>query len=54
MNGYCEEDIDVGHYGPFAAFHSRGTKPPCWDAKVALWQDQQKAYIILRRNPSGN
>ena len=27
---------------PFAAFHSRGTKPPCWDAKVALGQDKQK------------
>ena len=37
-------------YGPFAAFHSRGTKPPCWDAKVALGQDQQKAYIILNGN----
>ena len=32
---------------PFAAFHSRGTKPPCWDAKVALGQDQQKACIIF-------
>ena len=38
------------HYRPFAAFHSRGTKPPCWDAKVALGQDQQKAYIILNGN----
>ena len=28
-------------------FHSRGTKPAYWDAKVALGQDQQKAYIIL-------
>ena len=27
---------------PFAAFHSRGTKPPCWDAKVALVQDKQR------------
>ena len=35
---------------PFAAFHSRGTKPPCWDAKVALGQDQQQADIILNGN----
>ena len=35
---------------PFAAFHSRGTKPPCWDAKVALGQDQQRAYMILHGN----
>ena len=35
---------------PFAAFHSRGAKPPCWEAKVALGQDQQKAYIILNGN----
>ena len=35
---------------PFAAFHSRGAKPPCWDAKVALGQDQQKVYIILNGN----
>ena len=28
----------------------RGTKPPCWDAKVALGQDQQKAYLILNGN----
>ena len=27
---------------PFAASHSRGTKPPCWRAKVALGQDKQK------------
>ena len=25
---------------PFAASHSRGTKPPCWRAKVALGQDK--------------
>ena len=34
---------------PFAPFHSRGPKPPCWDAKVALGQDQQKAYIIIKK-----
>ena len=34
-------------YGPFTACHSRGTKPPCWEAKVALGQDQPKAYIIF-------
>ena len=35
---------------PFAACHSRGTKPPCWNAKVVLGQDQQKAYIIWNSN----
>ena len=29
---------------PFAAFHSRGTKPPCWNAKVALEQDKQRKF----------
>ena len=27
---------------PFAASHSRGTKPPCWRTKVALGQDKQR------------
>ena len=27
---------------PFAACHSRGTKLPCWDAKIALGQDKQR------------
>ena len=27
---------------PFAASHSRGTKPPCWRAKVSLGQDKQR------------
>ena len=27
---------------PFAGSHSRGTKPPCWRAKVALGQEQQR------------
>ena len=27
---------------PFAASHSRGTKPPCWRAEVALGQDKQR------------
>ena len=31
---------------PFAASHSRGTKPPRWRAKVTLGQDKQKIYII--------
>ena len=35
---------------PFAASHSRGTKPPCWRAKVALGQDKQKTYPILNSN----
>ena len=35
---------------PFAAFHSRGAKPPCWDANVALGQDQQQADIVLNGN----
>ena len=35
----------VGFYQgnwPFAASHSRGTKPPCWRAKVSLGQDKQR------------
>ena len=32
------------------ASHSRGTKPPCWRANVALRQDKQKANIILDNN----
>ena len=35
---------------PFAASHSRGTKPPRWRAKVALGQHKQKTYIILNVN----
>ena len=35
---------------PFAAWHSSGTKPPCWDTKVTVGQDQQKAYMILTGN----
>ena len=27
---------------PFPPSHSRGTKPPCWRAKVALGQDKQR------------
>ena len=27
---------------PFAASHSRGTKTPCWRAKVALGQDKHR------------
>ena len=42
----CDQ-YEISYNGPFAACHSRGTKPPCWDEKVALGQDQQKAYIIL-------
>ena len=38
------------HNRPFAASHSRGTKPPRWRAKVALGQDKQKTYIILNGN----
>ena len=30
---------DNGH---FAASHSRGRKPPCWRAKVALGRDKQR------------
>ena len=40
----------VSENRPFAACHSRSTKSPCRDAKVALGQDQQKAYIILNGN----
>ena len=31
---------------PFAACHSRGTKPPCWDAKVTLGQDKQRKLPV--------
>ena len=27
---------------PFAAYHSRGRKPPWWEAKVTLGQDKQR------------
>jgi len=32
---------------PFAASHSRGTKPPCWRVNVALGHGKQKIYMIL-------
>ena len=35
---------------PFAASHSRSTKPPRWRAKAALRQDKQRTYIILNCN----
>ena len=35
---------------PFAASHSRGTKPPRWGAKIALGQDKQKTYITWNGN----
>ena len=35
---------------PFAASHSRNTKPPRWRAKVALGVDKQKTHIILNGN----
>ena len=43
---------------PFAASHSRGTKPPCWTAKVALGQDKQRklpfqiVYVFCLSCPS--
>jgi len=42
--------ILVVSYKLFAACHTRGTKPPCWDANIAQGQHQQKAYIILNGN----
>ena len=41
---FCQtcENKDFQSNRPFAAFHSRGTKPPCWDAKIALGQDKQR------------
>ena len=33
-----------------AATHSRGTKPPCWRANVALRQDKQKANLVFNNN----
>ena len=35
---------------PFAACHSRSTKPPHWRAKVVLGQDKQKTCIIWNGN----
>ena len=32
---------------PFAACHPRGTKPPYWDANVALGQDKQKLCMPM-------
>ena len=34
--------LDCQYNRPFAACHSRGTKPPCWDAKVILGQDKHR------------
>ena len=42
--------VDLTINRPFAASHSRGTKPPYWRAKVAQEQDKQKADIILNGN----
>ena len=36
------ESISLFFNRPFAASHSRGTKPPCRRAKVALGQDKQR------------
>ena len=35
----------IGPNRPFAANHSRGTKPPCWRVKVALGQNKQRKLI---------
>ena len=32
----------ISNNRPFAASHSRGTKPPCWRGKVALGEDKQR------------
>ena len=37
----------IGPNRPFAANHSRGTKPPCWRVKVALGQDKQRKLITI-------
>ena len=42
--------IIQGENRPFAASHSRGTKPPRWRAKVALLQDKQNTETILNGN----
>ena len=48
---YLRLFLSIHHINrPFAASHSRGTKPPCWRAKVALGQDKQKAYMSLNDN----
>ena len=31
---------------PFAGSHSRGAKPPCWRAQVALGQDKQRKLLF--------
>ena len=35
-----KDDVELNR--PFAASHSRSTKPPCWRTKVALGQDKQR------------
>ena len=47
VSGILSTKPKFTRYRPFAASHSRGTKPPWWRTKVALGQDKQKAYIIL-------
>ena len=32
----------ISNNRPFAAIHSRGTKPPCWGEKVAVGEDKQR------------
>ena len=50
--------IKLNHNRPFAASHSRGTKPPCWRANVALGQDKQRklpfqiVYVFCLSCPS--
>ena len=41
-SGQCKVYEKKKKNRPFAAFHSRGTKPSCWAAKVALGQDKQR------------
>ena len=37
-------NLCLEYYRPFSASSTRGTKPPCWRAKVALGQDKKKRH----------
>ena len=43
---YMKKSLQTNHNRLFAASHSRGTKPPCWRAKVALGQDKQRKLLV--------
>ena len=57
---YMKISLRTNHNRLFAASHSRGTKPPCWRAKVALGQDKQRKlpfqimYVFCLSCPSAS